>query len=199
MNNCDHIECEQVSASECIEKRISNNVKKYCKNGHEIILANGPIRSAYFRHKNSVYTCEWHLKWQSLFTETEVTFDNELQLKKRRADAIFEDNIVLEFQHSYIEADEVNARTCDYSVNNYKVIWILDGSNHVKMSKINDKYRLDFTGGTWRYKSFLSNEVIFVDIDIFEILPKYVKGDMIDVCSFMDKDEFILTLSEHRT
>ena len=67
--------------------------------------------------------------------------DNQLnknQIDDRRADVLIEEhNLILEFQHSKINIKEVNDRANDYNFHNKKIIWIIDGNNSIKVTKLN--------------------------------------------------------------
>lgn len=80
-------------------------------NGNKLILCKGTKIRPYLRRyvETSNRMTEWHKEWQSHFSNTETTFSkiNEEQIKNRRTDVDLNDNIVIEFQHSLIQLDEV--------------------------------------------------------------------------------------------
>jgi len=121
---------------------------------------------------------EWRTNWQNKFLNKEIK----------------EHNLILEFQHSKISIKEVNAY-------NKKIIWIIDGNNSIKVTKLNncDRVYLEFKMHTWKYESFISYDIIFIDINesIYKIYPKYVKSNMIDVDKPFDKETFIELLNNN--
>lgn len=177
-----------------------------CGKGHELLVANGKINKPHFRHKNSndiggFPMTEWHCEWQSNFSNVEVNFSklNDLQISDRRADVLLQEyNIVIEFQHSKIDYDEVLNRKNDYELNNKKTIWIINGNNTITIKNIDycNRVFLEFISDNWKYKSFICYDYIFIDINglIYKISPKHVKGNMIDVEQPIVKDEFIKLL-----
>jgi len=182
--------------------------KLTCKNGHELICANGEIIKPYFRHKNNSDVgspmTEWHSNWQSEFPITEIDFKkiNDNQIKDRRADVLLKDHkIVVEFQHSKIDLDEVNNRKNDYELHSKKIIWIIDGNNTISVKKLDYSNRiyLEFTSENWKYKSFINYDYIFIDINncLYKVFPKEVKSDMIDIEPEFKREDFIKYLIEN--
>lgn len=199
-----YIEDKYIYIDDYIKDNTKCKIK--CVNGHKLICINGKTRKAHFRHKNNddVYDFKmtnWHCEWQSNFPIIEKSFQKitNKQIKDRRADVLLEKyNIVLEFQHSKIEYDEVNNRKNDYELNNLKIIWIIDGNNSIDVKKLNycNRIFLEFYE-KWIYKSFICYEYIFIDINgfIYKISPKNVKSDMIDVEQPIIKEDFIKYLN----
>ena len=201
-----YIENEYISISDYINIYINNNqkCKLKCNKGHELICINGQINVPHFRHKNNndiggFPMTEWHSEWQSNFLNTEIQFPkiNNKQIKDRRADVLLkEHNIILEFQHSKIDHEEVSNRKNDYELNNKKIIWIIDGNNTIKVKNLDycNRIFLEFISDIWKYKSFIDlYDYIFININnlIYRISPINVKSDMIDVEQPIIKEEFI--------
>jgi hypothetical protein len=199
-------ENEYISISDYINIYINNNqkCKLKCNKGHELICINGQINVPHFRHKNNndiggSPITEWHSEWQSNFPNTEIQFPkiNDKQIKDRRADVLLkEHNIILEFQHSHIDHEEVSNRKNDYELNNKKIIWIIDGNNTIKVKNLDycNRIFLEFISDIWKYKSFIDlYDYIFININnlIYRISPINVKSDMIDVEQPIIKEEFI--------
>jgi hypothetical protein len=180
-----------------------------CMKGHELICVNGKIKTPHFRHKNSCDVggfpmTEWHCEWQGNFLNTEIDFPkiNDTQVKDRRADVLLADhNIVLEFQHSKIDYDEVLNRKNDYDLNNKKTLWIIDGNNTITVKNLDycNRIFLEFITDSWKYKSFTCYEYIFIDINglIYKVFPRNVKSNMIDVEQPIIKEDFIKLLSSN--
>ena len=200
-----------INTNDYVNEYVNNNKKSKlkCINGHELIFANGQVKSPYFRHKNSddvggFPMTEWHCEWQSNFPNTEQPFPkiNDKQIKNRKADVLIKDhNFVVEFQHSKIDYDEVNNRKNDYDLNDKKTIWIIDGNNGISVKNLDycNRIFLEFTTDTWKYKSFICYEYIFIDINglIYKLSPKNVKSDMIDVEQPIIKEDFINLLNSN--
>lgn len=168
-----------------------------CINGHNLCCANGEKVKHYFRHVNPSdcinHMTVWHREWQSHFEITEVEFKNvDDQIKNRRADIVL-DNTIIEIQHSPITEDEVNDRKHDYSLHGKELIWIIHGNNSFNVTKLDNRIYLENVSDNWKYKSFLSHEFIFIDInsEIYKIVSSKVKSNMIDVELPFNKLDFI--------
>lgn len=196
-----YIDNKPIFIDEYIENYKDKKVLLKCLKNHELILDD--IRP-YFRHKYTNDLCdknpisEWHSEWESNFPITEKDFIkiNNNQISNRRADAVIEEyNIVIEFQHSYIEKKEVDNRINDYKQHNYNIIWIIDGNDtiNVKYLEYSNRYFLEFIEDKWKYNNFTSCDIIFIDIDkkIYRIYPNEVKSNMIDVNDPINKLDFI--------
>jgi hypothetical protein len=206
-SNFAYLNNECINTIEYVNKYINNNNILKCKNGHELIFVNCKKRNKHFRHKHDVDVggfpmTEWHCEWQGNFKNTEIDFKkiNDLQIKDRRADVLLNElNIILEFQHSKIEECEVNNRMNDYKLHNKDIIWIIDGSESITVSKLNNSNRiyLEFTYDLWKYKSFMNYDYIYIDINsyIYKVYVKYIKNNMIDVELPLKKTDFINKLN----
>ena len=154
-----------------IDEYISNksqhiNEKIYCIKQHELVCVNGKKNIPHFRHKNTTDLdsnnpmTEWHCEWQSNFPVTEVEFtkNNENQIKNRRADAVLDDNNVIEFQHSMMTKDEVDNRINDYKLHNKNIIWIIDGNKGIQINdlKYSERVYLEFVSENWKFESFIN-------------------------------------------
>lgn len=177
----------------------------YCRNNHELVLANGKIKKAYFRHNNPEDTgghpmTGWHAKWQGNFPRTEVDYPkkNSNQISGRRADVDLSDRI-LELQHSVISKEEVDNRRNDYTtVNNKPIVWIIHGNGAISVKRFEQSGRVyvEFVGDFWKYESFLECDYIYIDDaeKIYKICPRKVKSHMIDVEEPKSKSDFIAAL-----
>ena len=180
-----------------------HNEKKLCKEGHELILAQGKIVKPYFRHKNpndigGYPMTEWHCEWQGNFSNTEVDFKYKVnQIKDRRADVVLDDfKQIIEIQHSQIESGEVNERNKDYALHQHTVKWIIDAQDSINIQKFGERIILEFTSNHWLYKSFLDCEYVYYDINgfIYRVTPNLVKSYQVDVSEPKLKSEFINAL-----
>jgi competence CoiA-like predicted nuclease len=185
---------------------INNKQKITCQKGHELILANGEKRKAYFRHKNSDDVggnpmTLWHIEWQNYFPITEVCFQcKPNQIKERRADVLLNEKKTLEIQHSKYEKEEIDNRKYDYSLHGIEIIWLIDGNKNINIKKLEyaNRVYLEFTSDYWKYESFKSYDNIFIDINsiIYKVNPNKVKSHMIDVENGKTKEEFIESLKK---
>lgn len=109
----------------------------------EVIGRYGKIRPPHWYHK-SLLDCDswyepitpWHVNWQDRFSE-EL---QEVGLKEsdgtiHRADVRLENGLVIEVQNSPIEIEEIKQRERFYNQSG-KLIWILNGANLLKKSKL---------------------------------------------------------------
>uniref|UniRef100_A0A6C0H820 Competence protein CoiA nuclease-like domain-containing protein n=1 Tax=viral metagenome TaxID=1070528 RepID=A0A6C0H820_9ZZZZ len=180
-----------------------SNMKKFlvCKNKNELIKYESFRKISHFKHKNSNGTTEWHKEWQTKLSEECKKYFGEhnniieIRIGKRVADAIIYENVI-EFQHSYISINEVKQRGIDYLAYNKKIYWIIDCNDSIIYKEHGDIYLIKFIKDTWKYKNFISNEFIFLNIDnkLFKINPSLVKSNMIDVREYNLDDKFINSL-----
>lgn len=182
-----------------------------CVNDHELEFVEPKSEityfRSYFRHKNTNDIkrngmTEWHKEWQS-------HFDNATEVKygERRCDAEIKDyNTILEFQHSYITEQEVYDRNQHYHKCEKNVIWIVDGKDSIAVKPENIKeneqekmYYLEFVSKEWKYKSFMSCDFIFIDInqEIYKVYPNKIKNNMVSVQTPVKKDNFITYLKHN--
>lgn len=189
-------------------KNNTPELKIKCKNGHSLVFANGLKNKPHFRHKNAddVDThpmTEWHCEWQGNFPNTEIEYKKkDTQIKDRRADVSLDNSIYnLEFQHSYIDLQEVKNRKTDYELHGRKIIWIIHGNDDIKVKYLeySGRYYLEFISEKWKYESFIDYEYIFIDINdmLYKIYPKQVKNSMIDGEAPLEKVTFIKYINEN--
>lgn len=197
---------KEFSINKYLDTPCLHNEKILCKQGHELILANGNIVKPYFRHKNQNDIgghpmTEWHCEWQGYFSNTEVDFKYKVnQLRDRRADVVLDDfKQILEIQHSKIESGEVNERNKDYALHQHTVKWIIDAQDSINIQKFGERIILHFTSNHWLYKSFLDCEYVFYDINgfIYRVMPNLVKSYQVDVSEPKLKCEFIDALKSN--
>lgn len=141
---------------------------------------------------------KWHLDWKSKFTHREVKFKkiNNQQKKDRRADVYIESSkIVLEIQNSSIEFVEVVERNFDYNLHNITVIWLINGEDCI-VKNIRDNKSLISLNATWKSKSFLSYQLIFIDINnkIYGFNPNHVRADTVIASQSLSYEFFIQSL-----
>lgn len=101
-----------------------------------LILKQGRVIQSHFAHQPRE-TCndgwihpsktKWHKRMQTLFDTTEVLMEDAESGERHIADAVCRD-VVFEFQHSSISAEEVFKRTEFYLEQGYRVVWIVDVS-----------------------------------------------------------------------
>lgn len=177
-----------------LQKEIKNELKYLvCKENNILIKYKSNIKKSHFKHKDFMYNgmTEWHKNWQNNFKNTEITIGNRI------ADAVVNNN-VLEFQHSKISKELVNARSINYSDYNKKLYWIIDCNNTINMNEMSDNIMITFIKDVWKFENFIDQDYIYLNTDdkIFKINPSKVKSNMISVKEYKLKNEFILSLSE---
>jgi hypothetical protein len=162
----------------------------YCENGHELCGAQGMLNGWHFRHilSSDVISLmtEWHIEWQTHFSQTEIKFNKiENQNNNRRAD-IVQGKYVVEIQHSPISKDEVDKRNFDYLLHDKQVLWIINGSN---MDINEDVLTID---SSWKSESFQGCEFIYINKNdkVYKINPLEIKSMTVHVIS-IDKHIFI--------
>jgi hypothetical protein len=76
---------------------------------------------------------EWHYNWQCLFPigNREVVVEKDGVI--HRADILI-NNVVIEFQHSPITAEEITKRNNFYLSCGYTVVWVFDANDKIKNS-----------------------------------------------------------------
>ena len=187
----DKIYISDYLSNEILKNDVNENKKLLvCSNKNILIKYESKISKSYFKHKSNSIMTIWHKNWQDSFEKTEQHIGNRI------ADAVI-DNMVIEFQHSYISVSEVSKRCIDYNSYGYNIIWVIDANDSITISdKIGDIYLIHFIKDYWKYENFISNEYIFLNIDnrIFRIKPKEVKSNMIDVKEYKNDNDFIVSL-----
>ncbi len=181
-----------------IEEIIENNIKDVTtKEGCKLILCKGSKIKPYLRKYTNNEMTEWHKEWQSYFEDyTEKSYNCNGKL--RRTDVDLNDTEIIEFQYSKMSSAESKERLRDWGIKNKKIIWVICGDNTIDVTQINDRYILEFVREPWKYKSFLNNDEIFINIKnkIFRINPNEVKSRFIEVQHYLDKKEFIDNLKK---
>lgn len=181
-----------------IEEIIENKIKDVTtKEGDKLILCKGSKIKPYLRKYNDNEMTEWHKEWQSYFEDyTEKSYNCNGKL--RRTDVDLNDTEIIEFQYSKMSSAESKERLRDWGIKNKKIIWVIHGDNTIDVTQINNRYILEFVREQWKYKSFLNNDEIFINIKnkIFRINPNEVKSRFIEVQNYLDKKEFINNLKK---
>jgi len=120
-----------------------------CNNMHPLTPKLGNIKRHHFAHQaytdcNHKHKTLWHLTYQSLFPQTEITFPNKNfpksnntqnkpeslekpQEKRYNIADILVEGTVIEIQHSPISREEIRERETVYE----KMIWIFDVKNSI--------------------------------------------------------------------
>lgn len=141
----------------------------------------------------------WHTWWQDQFDDREVVHPKLPECaKERRADAVaFGGRVVVEFQHSHISRDEVDARSSDYGHHGKRVVWVVDGNAGVGVKRLAlaQTYLLAFgLDAHWKYASFTtSGDPIYLHCgeQVYRVAPGEVRSHMIDVHSGRPVDAFV--------
>jgi hypothetical protein len=186
-----------------LQKYKNGEIKIYDKLKNELIFADGPKISPYFRRSNCGDNpmTDWHKKWQSHFDGyTEKKYQCKEMIKKyRRTDVDLNDKQNIEFQYSPINKDNVNERKHDYGLMKKNVLWVIYGGNdNIEITELKHSNRvfLEFKSEYWKYKSFIDYDYIYIDIHdkIYKICPKFVKSHMIDIQNPISKEQFCKAL-----
>ena len=112
-----------------------------CRSPIIVKAANSDNVRTHFAHKRNAPLCldnwkhdmsNWHFEWQSKFP-----IDNrEIVVEKdgivHRADILINDTVI-EFQHSPISGEEFEARNIFYKSCGYRVVWLFDATDKMKM------------------------------------------------------------------
>ena len=155
-------------------------------------------------NKKSNLMTDWHSSWENSFKNNkEKTYRKPEMIKKhRRADVDLNEKQIIEFQHTPIEKEEVNNRFHDWNLCNKEILWVIDGSDSIEVTELKNSKRifLEFKSDPWKYESFLSYNLIYIDIknQIYKINPQFVKSNMIDVQLPKSKDFFINSLKNNK-
>ena len=135
-----------------IRTEAAKGAKGICPNcGSELIAKCGDIKVNHWAHKG-IRNCdpwwenetEWHRQWKGNFpTEwQEIIFPDEKTSEKHIADICTPQEIVVEFQHSYIDPNERNKRESFYK----KMVWVIDGTrlkkDYPRFLKAKEGFRL---------------------------------------------------------
>lgn len=107
----------------------------------ELVVGRG-LRIPHFRHKvKSSCGCqegetEWHLEWKSHFDRVEEDMGvDPITGEKNRADAVVDENFVLEFQHSPIKEEEQSNRERFYKSKG-GMLWIVDANKKRMLARL---------------------------------------------------------------
>lgn len=180
-----------------LNKNLQNEIKNkekmiVCKEKHELIKYESKIRNSHFKHKINNPMTDWHKEWQQNFNQKEI------QIGNHKADVLI-NNIIIEFQHSYISKEDVESRN-DNSINNNKLLyWVIDCNNTIEVNKIGDIFMIEFGNDYWKFEHFICHDFIFLNYEdiIYKINPNEVKSNMIDVIEYKMKNEFIKSLKNN--
>ena len=160
--------------------------------GSSVIAKCGEIRESHWAHKNIGHCdtwwepeTEWHRAWKNRFPNDwqEIPFTDKRTGERHIADVCTSHGLVIEFQHSKIEAQECTSREAFYK----NMVWVVDGARlkgdyprflkaRKYLQKISDRlYSIDFPRicfpTDWIESSvpvifdFLGNEVILDPTD----------------------------------
>ncbi len=175
-------------------------------------LRKGEVRIPHFAHwKKS--TCldtwshdmsEWHYMWQDKFPTNcqEVVVENEG--KKHRADVLISDhNLVIEFQHSRLSAEEFQERNSFYNNCGYHVVWLFDMSEFFNEDKLildedEKAYHWKRPLATFQntysivYKLYRECDVFFENNGFIERILKYDFENKYVQTSATDPDEYFV-------
>ena len=179
-------------------KELQNKIKignKYlvCKEKHDLIKYESLIKKCHFKHKSISLITDWHKDWQNNFEQKEIKIGNHT------ADVLV-DNIIIEFQHSYISTEDIQSRN-ENSINNNKLLyWVIDCNDTIEVNKIGNIFMIHFFCDYWKYKNYKCNDFIFLNYEdkIYKVNPNEIKSNMIDVIEYKTKKEFIKSIKNKK-
>lgn len=157
--------------------------------GSAMIAKCGNIRMKHWAHK-AISECdswsegetEWHRQWKNHFDASwqEFIFKNKTSGEKHIADVYTEHGLVVEFQHSPIDAEEQKQREQFYE----NMIWVLDGS------RLKRDYQR-FLKGKQNFKLTRQQGLFMIDEPADSFPPNWVKRAVPVVLDFMNLDSTI--------
>lgn len=117
-----------------IKVEATKGVRGICPNcGSELIAKCGKVKVNHWSHK-SIKNCdrwwesetEWHRSWKNNFPKDwqEISMLDQKTGEKHIADVNTDNNLVIEFQHSFINEEERVSREAFYG----NMIWVVDGT-----------------------------------------------------------------------
>uniref|UniRef100_A0A6C0C7N0 Competence protein CoiA nuclease-like domain-containing protein n=1 Tax=viral metagenome TaxID=1070528 RepID=A0A6C0C7N0_9ZZZZ len=180
---CDYLKDVEKQTQVCNKKLVL-----LCKKGVEMIAD-----SECFRHKDHEYFVDKSLiKWRKEWLDC---FDGktEKQVGNRRADVLIHENIVIEFLHSKLLRDNINARNKNYSQCNKQIYWVIECNESIDVERIRDrKRRIIFKKDIWKYDLF-DNDYVYLNYKhkIYRIKPGDVKSGIIDVADYKSERHFV--------
>ena len=206
-----YIDGKPIHIKEYFREYNQNNHKRKicCQNGHELEFHKGEKKKMYFKHKNHGDArggpmSQWHSDMQGYFPIIERYFkkdNNESQLKNRWADVFIEKcNIIIEIQHSKIDAENVKCRHDDYKYHKAELIWMVDGNTEdVEIKELTKGGFLVIFSESWKYRSFkYNNEYILLNEGdrFFRIPVRSVHSGMISVNEWKHIDDVMSQLNK---
>lgn len=152
----------------------------------EMIAKCGNIRMKHWAHK-AISDCdswsegetEWHRQWKNHFDASwqEFIFKNNTSGEKHIADVHTEHGLVIEFQHSPIDAEEQKQREHFYE----NMIWVVDGS------RLKRDYER-FLRGSQKFRSTRKQGLFLVVEPTDSFPPNWVKSKVPVVFDFRGLD-----------
>lgn len=138
---------------------------------------------------------DWHRNWQLLFPRPwlEYKFD---KISRRTDVNIPESDLVVEFQHSPINNQEIVSRNDCYKQVNKIVIWILDGATcgaEYLNRKVNEYEWLISVQNPKFIKNFDGANYVLIDIDsdVFLLRPESFRNGTQRVCAKWTKEQIV--------
>lgn len=156
----------------CVAKKGEQGICPEC--GCDVIAKCGKLKAAHWAHKILNPDCKidknkgpWHDAWQNEFDENwqEYRLVNQETGEVNIADIRLPNGFVIEFQHSSISQEEIEAREDFYTnkeFNNSGMIWVVDGNRYRGLKK-----RIEEDFSTYNIpEQWLNNKVpILFDFD----------------------------------
>jgi len=148
----------------------------------ELIQRRGKINTHHFAHYSRrncddwyVDKTEWHRLWQLCFPVSAQEQKIEIGSVKHIADVAI-NNVVIEFQHSSISAEDFQERALFYSCGGRKLIWVIDCRKDYESERILWSDEAPFGGARYKWyqpKKYLAGVIprqkrgieVFLQID----------------------------------
>jgi competence protein CoiA len=162
----------------------------------EVIAKCGDIKIHHWAHK-SKRKCDhwwenetqWHRDWKNQFSEDwqeEILYDSETG-EKHIADIKTPNGLVVEFQHSFIDKDELSTRNTFYK----NIIWIVDGTRR-KTDEKKFEEALEWRG--WDSSRLLKDWTIFPKPVFFDFGKPLLWGVSDGFPIKFEKKDFIISV-----
>ena len=176
------------------EANLKGAVCQVCK--AEVIAKCGDIKIHHWAHK-SKRKCDhwwenetqWHRDWKNQFSEDwqeEILYDSETG-EKHIADIKTPNGLVVEFQHSFIDKDELSTRNTFYK----NIIWIVDGTRR-KTDEKKFEEALEWRG--WDSSRLLKDWTIFPKPVFFDFGKPLLWGVSDGFPIKLEKKDFIISV-----
>lgn len=154
--------------------------------GSKVRLRAGEINARHFAHIANLCTdswhydmSEWHMGMQAYFREENREVVLSRNGEKHRAD-VCKDNVIVEFQHSPISAEEFCARNEFYTSLGYRVAWVFDVSEAYEAKQFVPRDEDDYHLLRWKYP---------LRVLQYGPVPQH-RNPSVSICLFLGEDNY---------